>query len=430
MSTERRLRSDVFLMLGTKFGVLILNIVTSVIVARALGPTGRGAVAVAMSLTMLLVQFGSAGLSTANPYFAAMRPDTRSRIITNSVYLSVVIGLLMIGVALVMKVQFESTVRGLDWINLGLVMATIPASLATVYLHSIMLGEGRTLAYNLIELVLAVAATVVMAVGFEVFDIGVRGALIVMFGVQLSGMLSYLAALVRHGEFHWAGPDVELARTMFGYAAKIYLATLLAFLVIRVDILMINAYIGTAEVGVYSVAVALCDGLYVLPTVIGANLFPRVARGMGQASTALLFRSMFLIFGLICLVTVPFAGIAIRVLYGSQYTAATELYYWLLPGIFCMGMLNILAQDFAGRGFPLEAALVWFAGLAINIGINILFLRQGHLYVAAISSTVAYGILLLLHMRLFARSAGGYRDLVPRFGETLQFVRVAVSRSA
>jgi O-antigen/teichoic acid export membrane protein len=320
-------------------------------------------------------------------------------------------------------------VRGLDTMSIGLVMATIPFALASVYLHSVLLGEGRMVAYNLIELVIAVASVAAIAITLEGFDGGVHAALVIMLVGQVVGALSYLIALMRAGDFSWPGPDVELARSMFGYAAKIYLATLLAFLVIRIDLLMVNAYIGTREVGIYSVAVALCDGLYVLPTVIAVNLFPRVARGLGPESTARVFRSMFVIFGAICLITVPFAGLAVEVLYGGAYSDATALYYWLLPGIFCMGMLNILAHDFAGRGFPLQAALVWFVGVAVNVVINMLFLRPGHLYIAPMSSTIAYGLLLFLHMRMFARTGGGYRALVPRFGETFRFVRVAVSRS-
>jgi O-antigen/teichoic acid export membrane protein len=378
---------------------------------------------------LVLVQFGSSGLSTANPYFAAKYPAMRDRIIGNSVYLAFVVGLPLIAVAAFVKVEFPSVVRGLDWAQLGLVMAAIPAALATTYLHSVLLGEGRTVAYNLIELALTVTSTTAMVVGLEVFDIGVTGALVVLLGGQVLGALAYLIALMRHAGFRWPRPDVGLVRSMVGYATKVYVATLLAFLVVRVDMLMVNAYIGTSEVGVYSVAVAFFDGLIVIPTVVGVNLFPRVARGLAQDATAQVFRSMFIIFGAICLFTVPFAGIAVDVLYGSAYADATQLYYWLVPGIFCLGMVTILAHDFAGRGYPLEAALIWVFGLAVNIGINVLFLRPGRLYVAPLSSTIAYALLLALHVRLFARMGSGWRALVPRLGETFRFVRVAVGRT-
>ena len=88
----KRLRTDVLLMLGAKGAAMVLNVVSTVIIARALGVEGRGAVAVAFSLTLLLVQLGTFGMVTANPYFAARDAAARSRIVANSLWLAAVLG--------------------------------------------------------------------------------------------------------------------------------------------------------------------------------------------------------------------------------------------------------------------------------------------------------------------------------------------------
>jgi O-antigen/teichoic acid export membrane protein len=85
-------------------------------------------------------------------------------------------------------------------------------------------------------------------------------------------------------------------------------------------------------------------------------------------------------------------------------------------------MLSILSQHFAGRGFPREAMLVWFPGLAINLGIVFVFLPGSPTYVAALATSVAYVLILILHMRLFAKESGGYRVLVPRPREAVTLV--------
>ena len=74
-------------------------------------------------------------------------------------------------------------------------------------------------------------------------------------------------------------------------------------------------------------------------------------------------------------------------------------------------MLTILSQHFAGRGFPIQAALVWFVGLGVNLAINLAFLSSGT-YVAALASTIAYAVLLVLHVRMFAREIGGLAQCV------------------
>lgn len=428
MASERRLRSDVFLMFGSRTLVMILNVGSSIVVARALGPTGRGEVAVGIALAALLVQFGTLGLTTANPYFVAQDPTTRGRLLANSVVLSLVLGALLIGVGIALKSVVPSAVHGLTWPQTLLAMSAIPVMLASMFLQSLLLGEGRMIAYNGGEILTAVVAFAAQFVALVVLGGGVTAALGVMVGGWVVASVFWLVVLLKTG--HLERPDTSIVRQTLRYAFRVYAATLVAFLVIRVDMLMVNGILGSRDAGQYSVAVALADGMYLIPTVIATNLFARVARGLEGESSAQVFRSVAVLYGVLCLISVALAAVAIRYLYGPAYHAATPLYYWLAPGVFCLGMINILAQHFAGRGFPLEAALVWIPGLALNILINALLLKHGGVYIASLSSSVTYALILLLHMRMFAKEQGGWRVMRPRIGEVVRFVRVAVSRTA
>src|SRR5436853_3085377 len=140
MSAEpRRLRTDVFMMIGSKFGALALNVIGSVIVARALGTSGRGVLAVGYSLALILIQVGTFGVLTANPYFAAREPESRARIVTNSLWLAVVLGALLIGAGAALREIAPHVTRGLTWAQLLIALAGIPLSLANQFLHSILL---------------------------------------------------------------------------------------------------------------------------------------------------------------------------------------------------------------------------------------------------------------------------------------------------
>jgi O-antigen/teichoic acid export membrane protein len=115
-------------------------------------------------------------------------------------------------------------------------------------------------------------------------------------------------------------------------------------------------------------------------------------------------------------------------LFGDEFAGATSLYYWLLPGIFCFGLLTILSSHFAGRGYPLRIVGFWIFGFALNVVLNVVFLPGRGAYVASLASSITYALLLGLHMALFAREAGGYRAMRPRAREVVRFVRVALSR--
>jgi O-antigen/teichoic acid export membrane protein len=423
----RRFRTDVLMMFSSKVTLLVLNLAGSIIAARALGPTDRGTFAVAFSLTALLIQLGSFGLTTANPYFAARDPRSRSAIVTNSLWLAAALGALLIGIGVGLKALAPVTVEGVSWEELLVALVGIPAALVTLFLHSVLLGEGRTVAYNAYEVLLGALSVMALAIGFFVFDMGVLGALLVMLGGHFAGAITWFVLLRRHAQ-RLARPDPRLAWEMLKYGGRIYLAALIYYLIVRLDLLLVNSYQGATETGLYSVTVALGDALYLIPLAVAVNLFPRIARGGSHQMTAEVFRSMLVIYGAACLLSVPLAEPAVRLLYGSDFEGAVELWYWLVPGIFCLGMLNILSHHFAGKGFPIEAGLIFLPGLVLNLGINLVFLGEGT-YVAALASTIAYALLLFLHMRLFVRETGRWSSFRPRVREVVAFVRQALGRA-
>ncbi|HEY7149585.1 MAG TPA: hypothetical protein VH420_09070, partial [Gaiellaceae bacterium] len=85
---QARLRTDVFLTFAGKGATLVLGLVTAAVIARRLGASEQGTFAVAYSLTLMLVQFGNLGFTTANPYYAVRRPEWIARIVGNAIWLS------------------------------------------------------------------------------------------------------------------------------------------------------------------------------------------------------------------------------------------------------------------------------------------------------------------------------------------------------
>jgi O-antigen/teichoic acid export membrane protein len=419
--------TDVLLTFGNKLGVLVLNVAGTIVIARTLGPTGRGAIAVAFGFTLLLIQFGTFGLQSANPYFVARNSSSLPDAISNSVWLSAAIGLLLIAAGIAVKFLFPAALRGLDWADVLVVMVGIPAALASTLLQSLLLAEGRMLAYNGVEITAAVLNFAGLLIGLAIFSIGVLGAISVMVSLNVASATAYLVLLRRNGP-RLTRLDRRLAWEMLQYGFRIYVATLLAYAVGRINLIFVNSYLGSSAAGQYSVGVSLSDGIHLLPSVVALNLFPRIARGEPHERSAAVFRSLTLLFALLCLVTVPFAGPGIRLLFGGAFQPAVGIYFWMLPGIFAYGMLNVLSYHFAGRGFPLEAMLIWIPGLVLNLVLVVALVPSGGTHVAAQAATVSYLLILFMHMRLFAKEAGGYRVLMPRPRETVA-LSVAAWRS-
>ena len=172
-----RLRTDVFLTFGGKVIVLGLGFALVAVVARELGTSDTGSFLVAYSLTILLSQIGGLGLTTANPYFAAREPSRIPQIVANSLWLAAGLGTVLALAGASIKVIFPGALEGLGWAPLIVTLIGLPGGLAAFLLQSVLLGEGRMVAYNGIEASQTALTLVAVVAGFVFFDFGLTGTL-------------------------------------------------------------------------------------------------------------------------------------------------------------------------------------------------------------------------------------------------------------
>jgi O-antigen/teichoic acid export membrane protein len=338
------------------------------------------------------------------------------------------LGAVLVAIGCVVKAIFPGAVAGIDWPELLISLISVPAMLAYTFLQAILLGRGRTVGYNVGDVVLAIVPLILFVVGFAVFDMGVIGSLAIFSGAQIAASLFYLAILMRD-QPAVRQPDFELMRRMLSFGLRAYLISVASYLVVRVDVLLVNGYLDEGQAGIYAIAVGLADLVALAPTIIAVNLFPRVARGGGVQMTAEVFRSVSVLFGLLCLVSIPVASVMVSVLYGSDFSTAAEIYYWLVPGVFALGMVSILSHHFAGHGIPGVIGVYWVIALVINVVMNVALLADHGTYIASLASSVCYMLVFLLCLRLFAKQAGGWSILRPSGREVVRFVRQSLSRT-
>jgi O-antigen/teichoic acid export membrane protein len=427
---ERGLRSDVLLMLGAKLCVLVFGAAVTVIVARSLGPSGRGSLASIYALMTLLVQLGTAGIVSANPYFAGREPHLRPRIASNSLWLAAVLGPAMALVGVAVKVAAPAALADISWPELSVGMLAVPIMLSSLFLQSMLLSEGRTVLYNGVDAGTALLTVVLLSTVLTLAGGGVLLALSLLIGPQALALVVYIAATRRHGCL-LQPPDLALARRMIGYGARAYVVTLLAYLLIRIDLLLVNGIQGAKAAGQYSIAVAIADALDLLPLSICVNLFARLARGSFDRDASLsVFHFVAVSYLIVCAIGALLAGPAITLLFGAAYHPAVALFLWLLPGVYCFGLLNMIAYFFAAQGMPRELLLVWIPGLAINLALDLTLLPSHGTYVASIATSVAYALVLFLHLRLLARDLGSWRPLRPTVASVALVMRLALGRAA
>ena len=113
----------------------------------------------------------------------------------------------------------------------------------------------------------SVVALVLLAAGAAMTPVSAFAVYVVMAAV--AGLVAY--RVVSRGVSIPAMPSKTILFEGGRYGLKAYVASLLAFLVLRIDVLIVQSIRGPEDAGYYSVAATVADQIYILPAVVGVS---------------------------------------------------------------------------------------------------------------------------------------------------------------
>jgi len=382
-----------------------LGLASSVMTARTLGPEGRGILATLSVLTGLSLQFGNPGLHTGNVYFVSKQPHRTAGVLGNTLIVSLVAGCLAAVVAVALAALRPGWFPGIPRPLILLTAAVLPFQFMILLYQNTLLGLQEIAAFNLFEVGNKILTVALLAAWLLLLGGGAPGAVVLFSAMAvLFGTASALYC-ARRVPFR-PRFDGALFAEMIRYGARVYVACLLAFLVIRSDMLLVNYFRGTAEAGVYSIAVQIADTLLLLPVTIGMILMPRIAGDQGERPeeiTARVLRHTALLMTLLVGAAAAVVSPVVRLLYGHGFEGAILTTWCLLPGVWALGLNGVLMNHFSARGMPPVTMAAPFVGLVLNVALNVAIVPRFGIAGAALTSSAAYAIMLAFSLAAFLR---------------------------
>jgi O-antigen/teichoic acid export membrane protein len=397
----KRIRASLFIQrvsitLITRVIILVLGFILSIITARYLGPEGRGIFAITASITAMGVQFGNLGLHAANTYFIAKDRSLQAKVIANTLWVSMVGGVIIALIATGIIYFNPQFVTDVPVLFVAVAVVGIPFGLLSLLGQNIVLGIQRIKVLNAFELAQAVVNVLVITVLLVMLKQGVFSLIVFSTGVAFLYSIVIFTYLQRLEKSSLAF-NPALLRQMARYGFKAYLAALFAFLLIRFNILMVNYFLGSGEVGIYSIATSTADILYMIPASIGMILFPQIS-GMvegGWDYSKKVAGITAVMMGAICVFVALIARPFIVFFYGQAFAGASDALLWLLPGIFVFSVNTIFMNFFAARGLPVIVVFSPLIALAANVLLNLYFIPQFGIKGAAMVSSFSYLIMFV-----------------------------------
>jgi O-antigen/teichoic acid export membrane protein len=383
---------------ASQIGVLGLGVFTTVVAARILGPIGCGQYAVAVAIGAVGVQLGNMGLHTSNTYVVAKNRELLPVLLANSLLASALIG----GVSASFAGFFFAVRSALAPVNgtlLALSLVWIPIGLAQQLAQGLLVGVQETRAYNQIEL--AKKAFALFFIGLLILIRKITPATVFTAGLValMSSLILSLARLWRVFPGRLT-PSLSLFKWNFGMGAKAYLASFFAFLVIRLDLLMVKYMLGAEQAGYYSIAANLADCVLLLPTAVAMILFPKLSAMRDPAQKLRFAGKAALGAGALLLLLVALAGIlakpVVQSMFGTPFLPAVGAFVLLLPGILFLGIQIVVVQFLNSMGFPRSVVVAWFLSCLLNIGMNLWAIPKYGIRGASIVSSVCYTLMAFL----------------------------------
>jgi O-antigen/teichoic acid export membrane protein len=405
------------LLLSSQIAANLGFFISVLIIARALGPTGRGIIAFITVTGLLLGRASGFGVTDATVVFAARFPHLRPALLIN-LFLSMLAGTLLLGGLFALFLAGAPGLRpaGIGATELALILGAVVVAGLVGAGYSLLLGVGRLQ-----------ARAVLTATGPWVY-------VLFLIGVALTSGLSVTAVaaawVAAHGIwvvllFAEAARGIGLGRPSFSllrrsvrFGIRAWLGSFATRLNARADQVLMGFISTEAALGIYAVAVNGAEILLYIPTAAATALLPLAALHDSQRGAALTmraFRRVFFVTGVTVLAAAVVGPPLYPVLFGSAFEPSVIPFLILLPGAIGYAASIVFSNGLIGMSSPGRSSLGPVVSVVTGLALALLLIPRMGATGAALAATIAFlagGIVAALAFRSHHRY--DVRELIPQ----------------
>ena len=341
------------LLFAGQVAVIALNLVTGILLARGLGPDGRGAYAAVIVWPHVAAWIATLWLTRATAYHRAKDPTCERALVANGTLMGLLLGSIVTIVgAMILPVLLRQHDAGV--IRIGeLALLLVPVVAMSDILEWVFRGAGAFAIMACIR----VAGAMLQCGGVVMLFLTARmdvWRVVLVWAVGSTIILGLqLTILWARGGLSFR-PDRTLLRQSAVYGARAFPAALAELGLQSIDQVVLVPVLSPAALGIYTIS-SRAMLLVQLPWALSQVLFTSLARRTAQQGFALAVRVIVTgaaITGVAAGLLAFFAGPIIQTLYGEAFSPAVGPFRVLLVGALAMGMTRLVGEALAGMGRP------------------------------------------------------------------------------
>lgn len=405
MSLKRGIISTFFVQAPT----LMMYFVSSMCMTRILGNEGRGAYALLQNQVSLLAMLFGLSLSLGITYFTTRNNGDPSQVVRVAAT-GFIFNLVGVGAALLFIFHSSGAsavflpAEGRHWGYLLYLLLCILAGQVNGWISAILLSLKKFRTLNQ----LGFLASALNAVGFSILyfaraHIGPGHGLPMVLAISLGAILLMttvwcmvyvrVVGIMPVPTWDWA-----VLRPFLAFVLISYVSDLINLINYRFDVWVVGTSAGTAQLGLYAVAVGLGQLFFYIPEPFSRVVQPYLYGDSGPAMIEkykVITRLNFTTVAVLCLALGLTASWVIPLLYGNAFLDAAAPLYWLLPGIVFVSSSKLVTPLVVQGGLIRYYLYATSAAAVITVVLDLLLVPAWGIRGAALASTIAYAALLI-----------------------------------
>lgn len=350
---------------------MLLGTVTTIAVARTLGPEGRGWFSAATTLAGMGAILGSLGLPQVNAYYGAKEPELRGQLLGNSLLITLAVTAVL-GLLFSLGVHLFPALFSLPGQFLPLTVFYAGLLLALTLLQQLMISMSLVSYFNGTEValrLLQLAGTAALAFwGMRQADLYFACSALAFLPVTLVGVWLCSKRITEK-----VSCSLTLLKRSAAYSSRLYLIALFFNVFMGLDILATQFFRGPEETGIYSIAASIRQILLVFTLVVQTLLLPRLVRLQSLreriAETRRYTRLTLGGAAIIAILAWLSADYLVLWLFGPEFVPCTAALAWMLPGYVIYSAAAVLAVLMQAEQQPWVSVLPMLLALLTHIGL-------------------------------------------------------------
>ena len=373
----------------TKFTLVFLGVINSVLINRGLGPALKGEYAYFLNIMNILVLLLNLGIYQSYPFFKREKndPGLRNRYFNNSVFQFLVY---LAFAVLAACVVWEA------WFTVLVIL--VPIMVLKQQMMFVAMIEDIN-ARNRINILSQVIYTMSLALVIWYSRSSILPIFMVLYlnNILVIGVLTSKYKL----RFRFKEIDAGLMREALRFGIFPMLSALLITMNYKLDVILLKAFVSYEQIGLYTVGVSLANQIWLIPDAFKDVLFHKSTNKDAVKDVIFSVKLNNAIVIPMIAIVLLFGKPILSILYGVEFVGSYRVTAVIFIGIIPMILFKLINPIFIAHGMQKESFGILLGAVVLNVIGNIVLIPGYGIVGAAVASVLSYSLCGCLFLRLF-----------------------------